>query len=88
LVDAYSREVAKEFALQRLRLTPYTLGKSREDVPSVVRATGGLQYGGHKTELFSRFEDFKSEWFGYWYEHHVLIEGHVLRAALRIINAR
>ena len=87
MVDAYSREVAKEFALQRLRLTPHTLGKSREDVPSVVRATGGLQYGGHKTELFSRFEDFKSEWFDYWYENHVLIEGHVLRGALRIINA-
>ena len=87
MVDAYSREVAKEFALQRLRLTPHTLGKSREDVPSVVRATGGLQYGGHKTELFSRFEDFKSEWFDYWYENHVLTEGHVLRGALRIINA-
>jgi uncharacterized protein YcaQ len=87
LVDAYSREVAKEFALQRLRLTPHTLGKSREDVPSVVRATGGLQYGGHKTELFNRFEDFKTEWFDYWYENHVLTEGHVLRGALRIINA-
>jgi hypothetical protein len=87
LSDAYSREVVKEFALQRLRLVPHTLGKSREDVPSVVRAIGGLQYGGHNIELFNRFQDFKAEWFDYWYENHVLVEGHVLRGALRIINA-
>lgn len=70
-----------------MRLTPETLGKSKEDVPSVVRALAGLQYGGHKVELFSRFQNFKPEWFDYWYERHVLIEGHVLRGALRIVNA-
>jgi len=63
------------------------LGKSKEDVPSVVRAVAGLQYGGHKIELFSRFQNFKPEWFDYWYERHVLTEGHVLRGALRIVNA-
>jgi len=55
------KEVVKEFVLQRLRLTPYTLGKSEDDFPLVVRAIGGLQYGGHKIELFNRFESFKSE---------------------------
>ncbi|NIV68320.1 hypothetical protein GWN43_05690, partial [Candidatus Bathyarchaeota archaeon] len=69
-----------------MRLTPETLGKSKKDVPSVVRALGGLQYGGHKLELSSRFQDFKPEWFDYWYERYVLIEGHVLRGALRIVN--
>jgi uncharacterized protein YcaQ len=87
LVETYSKEVVKEFALQRLRLTPYTLGKSKEDVPSVVRAIGGLQHGGHKIELFNRFESFEPEWFDYWYENRALIEGHVLRGALRIVNA-
>ena len=86
MVEAYSKEVVKEFVLKRLRLTPYTLGKSKEDVPSVVRAVGGLQHGGHKIELFNRFENFKPEWFDYWYENHTLIDGHVLRGALRIVN--
>ncbi|MFQ6065622.1 MAG: hypothetical protein ACE5L6_09145, partial [Candidatus Bathyarchaeia archaeon] len=86
MVDTYSKEVVKEFVLQRLRLTPNSLGKSKEDVPLVVRAIGGLQYGGHKIELFNRFEDFRSEWFDYWCENYVLIEGHVLRGALRIVN--
>jgi uncharacterized protein YcaQ len=86
LVETYSREVVNEFVLQRLRLTPNTLGKSKEDVPSVVRAIGGLQYGGHKIELFNRFENFEPKWFDYWYENHALIEGHVLRGALRIVN--
>lgn len=86
LTEVFSREAVKEFVLRRLRLTPETLGKSEEDVPSVVRALAGLQYGGHKIELFSRFYDFKPEWFDYWYEKHVLIEGHVLRGALRIVN--
>lgn len=76
----------KEFALQRLRLTPDKLGKSRDDVPSVVRSIGGLQDGGHKIELLNRFEDFAAEWFDYWYENHTLIDGHVLRGALRIVN--
>lgn len=76
----------KEFVIQRLHLTPKTLGKTRNDVPSIVRDVGGLQYGGHKIELFNRFEDFKSEWFDYWYENHTLIDGHVLRGALRIVN--
>ena len=67
-------------------MTPSTLGKSKKDVPSVVRAIGGLQHGGHKIELFNRFEDFKPEWFDYWYENYTLIEGHVLRGALRIVN--
>jgi len=86
LVETYSKEVVKEFALQRLRLTPSALGKSKEDVPSVIRAIGGLQQGGHKIELFNRFENFRSEWFDYWYENYMLIEGHVLRGALRIVN--
>ncbi len=76
----------KEFALRRLRLTPDTLGKGRDDVPSVVSSIGGLQDGGHKIELFNRFENFRSEWFDYWYENHTLIDGHVLRGALRIVN--
>jgi len=86
LVETYSKEVAKEFVLRRLRLTPDTLGKGREDVLSVVRDMGGLQYGGHKIELFNRFENFQSEWFDYWCENYALIEGHVLREALRIVN--
>jgi len=77
----------KEFVIQRLHLTPKTLGKTRNDVPSIVRGIGGLQYGGHKIELFNRFENFKSEWFDHWYENHAIIEGHVLRGALRIVNA-
>lgn len=84
MAETYSSEAVKEFALQKLRLTPDTLGKSREDVPSVISAIGGLQYGGHKIELFNRFKNFKAEWFDYWYEKHALIEGHVLRGALRI----
>jgi len=86
LVEVYSKEVVKEFVLRRLRLTPDTMGKTREDVPDVVRAIGGLQYGGHKIELLNRFESFKPEWFDYWYENYTLIEGHVLRGALRIVN--
>lgn len=85
--DPYSREAVKEFVLRRLRLTPSTLGEGPGDVPSVVRAVGGLQYGGHMLELFSRFRDFEPEWFYRWYENHALIEGHVLRGALRIVNA-
>lgn len=87
MVETYSKEVAKEFALQRLRLTPSTLGKSKNDVPSVVRVIGGLQHGGHIIELFNRFETFKPEWFNYWCQNYTLIEGHVLRGALRIVNA-
>ena len=79
MVEIYSKEVVKEFALQRLRLTPFTLGKCKDDVPLVVRDIGGLQEGGHKIELFNRFEDFESEWFDYWYENYILIDGHVLR---------
>jgi hypothetical protein len=85
--DAYSKEVVKEFVLQRLRLTPSTLGRTMEDVPEIVRATGGLQHGGHLIELFNRFEDFRPEWFDHWYHNNELVEGHVLRGALRIINA-
>jgi len=76
----------KEFALQRLRLTDHTVGKRREDVPSIVRAIGGLQYGGHNIELFNRFKDFKPEWFEHWYRNRALVEGHVLRGALRVVN--
>lgn len=76
----------KEFVIQRLHLTAKTLGKTRNDVPSIVRGIGGLQYGGHKIELFNRFEGFKSEWFDYWYENHTVIDGHVLRGALRIVS--
>lgn len=82
----YAKDVVKEFALQRLRLTSDTLGKGRADVPSVVRSMGGLQYGGHLGELLNRFENFQSEWFDYWYENHTLIDGHVLRGALRIVH--
>jgi uncharacterized protein YcaQ len=87
LVEVYSKEEVKEFVIQRLHLTPKTLGKIRIDVPSIVRDIGGLQYGGHKIELFNRFENFESEWFDYWYENHTLVDGHVLRGALRIVNA-
>jgi uncharacterized protein YcaQ len=86
-VEAYSKEEVKEFVIQRLHLTPKTLGKTRNDVPSIIRDVGGLQYGGHKIELFNRFDNFKSEWFDYWYENRILVDGHVLRGALRIVNA-
>lgn len=85
-MEAYSKEEVNEFAIQRLHLTPKTLGKTRNDVPSIIRDIGGLQYGGHKIELFNRFENFESEWFDYWYENHTIIDGHVLRGALRIVN--
>jgi len=87
LVESYSKEVAKEFVLKRLGLTPDTNGKSRDDVLSVVRSTGGLQYGGHMLELFSRFKAFKIKWFDHWYESYALIEGHVLRGALRVVTS-
>jgi len=87
LAEFCSKEEVKEFVIQRLHLTPKTLGKTRNDVPSIVRDIGGLQYGGHKIELFNRFENFKPEWFDHWYENHAIIEGHVLRGALRIVNA-
>jgi uncharacterized protein YcaQ len=86
-VEVYSKEEVKEFVIQRLHLTPKTLGITRNDVPSIIRDVGGLQYGGHKIELFNRFGNFKSEWFDYWYKNHILIDGHVLRGALRIVNA-
>jgi len=63
------------------------LGTREEDVPTIVRDTGGLQYGGHLDELFSRFEDFDAEWLDSWYGNDALIEGHVLRGALRIVDA-
>jgi len=85
-VEVYSKEEVKEFVIQRLHLTPETLGKTRNDVPSIIRDIGGLQYGGHNIELFNRFENFKSEWFDYWHENYTLIDGHVLRGALRIVN--
>ena len=87
LVKVYSKEEVKEFIIQKLHLTPKTLGKTRNDVPLIIRDIGGLQYGGHRIELFNRFENFKSEWFDYWYEKHTIIDGHVLRGALRIVNA-
>jgi len=85
-VEVYSKEEVKEFVIQRLHLTPEALGKTRNDVPSIIRDIGGLQYGGHYIELFNRFENFRSEWFDYWYENYTLINGHVLRGALRIVN--
>lgn len=85
--DAYSKEVEKEFVLQRLMLTPSTLGRTMENVPEIVRATGGLQHGGHLIELFNRFEEFRPEWFDHWYHRKELVEGHVLQGALRIVNA-
>ena len=66
--DSYAKEAVKEFALRRLHLTPGTLGASEGDVPTIVRDIGGLQYGGHLDELFSRFQDFQPEWFDRWYE--------------------
>jgi len=86
LAEVYSKEEVKEFAIQRLHLTSETLGKTKNDVPSIVRDIGGLQYGGHNIELFNRFENFKTEWFDHWCENYALIEGHVLRGALRIVN--
>jgi uncharacterized protein YcaQ len=85
--DSYAKEAVKEFTLRRLHLTPGTLGTREEDVPTIVRDIGGLQYGGHLDELFIRFEDFRPEWFDRWYEDYTLIEGHVLRGALRIVDA-
>jgi uncharacterized protein YcaQ len=85
--DSYAKEAVKEFTLRRLHLTPGTLGTREEDVPTIVRDIGGLQYGGHLDELFSRFEDFRPEWFDRLYEDYTLIEGHVLRGALRIVDA-
>ena len=87
MAEFCSKEEVKEFVIQRLHLTPETLGKTRNDVLSIVSDIGGLQYGGHKIELFNRFENFKPEWFDHWYENHAIIEGHVLRGALRIVNA-
>jgi uncharacterized protein YcaQ len=87
LAEVYSKEEVKEFVIQRLHLTPKTLGITRNDVPSIIRDVGGLQYGGHKIELFNRFKNFKPEWLDYWYKNHILIDGHVLRGALRIVNA-
>ncbi len=87
LCEAYSKEAVKEFVLRRLRLTPSTLGRKMEDVPSVVRSIGGLQHGGHEIELLNRFEGYRSEWFDHWYRNYTLIEGHVLRGALRIVTA-
>lgn len=84
--NTYPREVVKEYVLQRLRLTPSTWGRTMDDVPNVVRDIGGLQYGGHGIELFNRFEGYRSEWFDHWYENYTLIEGHVLRGALRIVT--
>lgn len=86
MVEVCSKEEVKEFIIRRLHLTPETLGKTRDEVPTIVRDIGGLQYGGHNIELLSRFESFKPEWFDYWYENYTLVEGHVLRGALRIIH--
>lgn len=61
LVEVYSKEEVKEFIIQKLHLTPKTLGKTRNDVPLIIRDIGGLQYDGHRIELFNRFENFKSE---------------------------
>jgi uncharacterized protein YcaQ len=87
LVESYSKEIAKEFVIRRSRLTPDTNGKDKDDVLSIISSIGGLQYGGHLLELFSRFKKFKTDWFNYWYETHALVEGHVLRGALRIVNS-
>mgnify|MGYP001080906261 CR=1 FL=1 len=87
MAEVYSKEEVKEFIVQRLHLTSKTLGETRNDVPLIIRDIGGLQYGGHKIELFNRFKNFKPEWFDHWYESHTLIEEHVLRGALRIVNA-
>jgi len=73
LYEAYSKEAVKEFVLSRLRLTP--------------RSIGGLQHGGHEIELLNRFEGYRSDWFDHWYRNYTLIEGHVLRGALRIVTA-
>ena len=83
----YSREAVKELLLRRLRLTPSTQGRGEGDVPSVIRSIGGLQYGGHLIELFNRFRGFRPSWFDRWYAGGELVEGHVLRGALRIVNA-
>lgn len=55
-------------------------------MPQVVRDIGGLQFGGHNIELFSRFHDFDPEWLHRWFEDYTLVEGHVLRGALRIVH--
>ncbi|NIQ07864.1 MAG: winged helix DNA-binding domain-containing protein [Candidatus Korarchaeota archaeon] len=86
MIKCYSKETCKEFVLRRLHLTPNTLGKEKGDVPTIVSDIGGLQYGGHELELFSRFTNFHSSWYDYWFQNHTLIEGHVLRGALRIVT--
>ncbi|UCH57567.1 MAG: winged helix DNA-binding domain-containing protein [Candidatus Bathyarchaeota archaeon] len=85
--ETYKKEAVKEFAIRRMRLTPETQGKGESDVLSVVRDIGGLQYGGHLSELFSRVKYFRPEWFEHLSEAYSLIEGHVLRGALRIVDA-
>ncbi len=82
---AYSKEVVKEFSLLRSHLTPDTRGKKLEDVPSIVGDIGGLQDGGHLIELLNRFQDFQKSWFEHHYGNHALVDGHVLRVALRIV---
>ncbi len=82
----YDKEVVKEFTLQRLHLASSTLGRFKGDVRKVVRDIGGLQYGGHEMELLNRFETFRSEWLGHCLDEGSLMEGHVLRGALRIVN--
>jgi len=80
-----SDEVAREFALRRLHLTPETRGRSAEDVSRIVSDIGGLQHGGHLVELYNRIEGFETEWFNHQMRIHSLIDGHVLRRALRIV---
>lgn len=82
---AYSKETIKEFSLLRSHLTPETWGKKLQDVPSIVGDIGGLQDGGHLIELFNRFQDFQKNWFEHHYKNHTLVDGHVLRGALRIV---
>ncbi|MGD2142408.1 MAG: crosslink repair DNA glycosylase YcaQ family protein [Candidatus Bathyarchaeota archaeon] len=83
--NLYGKEEAKEFALRRLHLTPDTLGKGERDVLPIIRDIGGLQYGGHHIELLNRFIEYDPAWLDELIKKNRIIEGHVLRGALRIV---
>jgi len=90
LAEVCSKEEAKEFVIQRLHLIPETLGKTRNDVPSIIHDMGGLQYGGHEIKLLNRFArallsgcyNRLKHLFGYRWTYPPLSGGVVWRAAI------
>ncbi|MGD2201658.1 MAG: crosslink repair DNA glycosylase YcaQ family protein [Candidatus Bathyarchaeota archaeon] len=83
---SYTKETAKEFTLRRLHLTPDTLGEEERDVRPIIGDTGGLQYGGHNIELLNRFREYNPAWLEGLLEENRVMEGHVLRGALRMVT--